>query len=66
MSDYFLWINLRKFMMWDLKGFKKPIGNVSFYLTHNNTLLSRCEDTQCTRRYLVKQPVQVLQQVEKR
>ena len=27
-------------------------------------LLSRCEDTICTRRYLVKQPVQVLQRVE--
>ena len=29
-------------------------------------LLSRCEDTNCTRRYLVKQPVQVLQRVEKK
>ena len=29
-------------------------------------LLSRCEDTNCTRRYLVEQPVQVLQRVEKK
>ena len=38
---------------------------VMFPSTCLTILLSRCKDTNCTRRYLVKQPVQVLQRVEK-
>ena len=39
---------------------------VMFPSTCLTILLSRCEDTNCTWRYLVKQPVQVLQRVEKK
>ena len=41
------------------------IEEVMFPSTCLTILLSRCEDTNCTKRYLVKQPVQLLLRVEK-
>ena len=52
--------------MWGLKGFKERRSNVYFYLSHNFVITMRGQKYNCTKLYLVKQPVQLLLRVEKR